>query len=528
MRNWFCHNFAILLVVVGSSALFPVVGLASNQDALDELLVALNGDRFQSREVATGKIIGMGERAVAPLARHAMHASPEALRRIKRCLEEIGTSGSEETFFKSAALLSVLFGGGSQKTNEQIEQLRKEWRLKRTTQAIREMESLGAKFSGRAQQGQIDVGPLFLKHRSPDSAPVIGGEKKDAHSPALTRKQTEDQVALILRNSLPENRELVLARRDNLVAEPTGELVTEVVRLNRQFRLLNNRPEIIMLGGNNPLRQGPVVQIGPGWRGTPNDLQRLRNVNGLSSIKFEKQPVDRDTLEELHEWESLQQVTFDDCDISGKALAVVGIPANVTSLQFIRSGIDVSTIDRIDKTESLQQLSFNRCVFATAAFRRIFKMESLKVLEFRGAQINHGAFARLKSMKHLRALRLAYCKFSLEDYHDFQRTRPDISLESIAEAFLGVRSELPVRGSDGVDNCVVSDVIADSGAQKAGMKIGDRIAMINQQPVEDFDDLKIFISQHTAGDSIEIRVERDGEQIDLTVVLQGLNTAPPF
>ena len=86
--------------------------------------------------------------------------------------------------------------------------------------------------------------------------------------------------------------------------------------------------------------------------------------------------------------------------------------------------------------------------------------------------------------------------------------------EEPERAFLGVSSGQAAEGG-----AAVGDVIADGPAARAGLREGDRIVEIEEQPVRDPDDVSAVVNARRPGDEVQVVVERDGERRTLTVTL---------
>ena len=86
--------------------------------------------------------------------------------------------------------------------------------------------------------------------------------------------------------------------------------------------------------------------------------------------------------------------------------------------------------------------------------------------------------------------------------------------EEPERAFLGVSSGQAAEGG-----AAVGDVIADGPAARAGLRQGDRIVEIEEQPVRDPDDVSAVVNARRPGDEVQVVVERDGERRTLTVTL---------
>jgi putative serine protease PepD len=86
--------------------------------------------------------------------------------------------------------------------------------------------------------------------------------------------------------------------------------------------------------------------------------------------------------------------------------------------------------------------------------------------------------------------------------------------EDPERAFLGVSSGPAPEGG-----AAVGSVIASGPAAKAGIREGDTIVQINDQPVRDSDDVSAVVNARRPGDEVRVVVERGGERRTLTVTL---------
>jgi len=67
---------------------------------------------------------------------------------------------------------------------------------------------------------------------------------------------------------------------------------------------------------------------------------------------------------------------------------------------------------------------------------------------------------------------------------------------------------------------LVSEVIADSPAEKAGLKAGDVIVSLDDERVEDTMELRVTIAEHEEGDEVAVAVVRDGKEKTLRATLE--------
>jgi putative serine protease PepD len=86
--------------------------------------------------------------------------------------------------------------------------------------------------------------------------------------------------------------------------------------------------------------------------------------------------------------------------------------------------------------------------------------------------------------------------------------------ETLASAYLGVST----KDGDNVAGAVVTDISAGSPADKAGMKVGDRITGLDAQAIKTKDDLRARVQLHKPGDVSQLSIVRsDGSTVKLSV-----------
>lgn len=91
-----------------------------------------------------------------------------------------------------------------------------------------------------------------------------------------------------------------------------------------------------------------------------------------------------------------------------------------------------------------------------------------------------------------------------------------VSGEPIETAFLGVQGSNTTEGQAGA---LITVVTADSGADEAGVLVGDVVVSIDGVSVQGIADLAAQVRKHNPGDTAELVLLRDGEQLTLTVTL---------
>jgi S1-C subfamily serine protease len=86
--------------------------------------------------------------------------------------------------------------------------------------------------------------------------------------------------------------------------------------------------------------------------------------------------------------------------------------------------------------------------------------------------------------------------------------------DRVQHAYLGVASgDAPQGGAQ------VGQVVAGSPADKAGLRVGDRIVALGGEPIRDSDDLSASVNSRQPGEKVPLVVERGGQRRTLDVTL---------
>jgi serine protease Do len=88
-----------------------------------------------------------------------------------------------------------------------------------------------------------------------------------------------------------------------------------------------------------------------------------------------------------------------------------------------------------------------------------------------------------------------------------------------AEMAKGLKLKETVKGA------IVTDVMGESPAEKAGVQQGDIIIQYNGQNVDNVTQLRNLVASTSPGDSVKLKVLRENEQIELTVEIGDLSKA---
>ena len=88
--------------------------------------------------------------------------------------------------------------------------------------------------------------------------------------------------------------------------------------------------------------------------------------------------------------------------------------------------------------------------------------------------------------------------------------------EEIQTAYLGVSLGVVESGQAGA---LIDDVTAGTGADEAGLEVGDLVISIDGAPVQDGGDLAAQVQTHQPGDTVDLVVVRDGNEMTVPVTM---------
>lgn len=82
---------------------------------------------------------------------------------------------------------------------------------------------------------------------------------------------------------------------------------------------------------------------------------------------------------------------------------------------------------------------------------------------------------------------------------------------------------IQIKESD--DGVYIVGFSADSNAESAGLKIGDKITALDGKEYNTYDDIVSYLSDKEVGDVVEVTVERDGEKVTVSVELSSMSSS---
>lgn len=554
--------------------------LSNHSKPADTITLALNeldSPIFKNREKAIQQLVKLGEPAIEPLALKSLDCTPETAWRIRKILEEISIGGDEPVFLKSIAILQIRFRSGmkSAAMQESFARLEARWKSNRKKMAIQNLRELGAtvvdpledidedmaKIAGfqKAEfllNGQNIGGPGFGLQVPPEvdrlGNPTPNQTTKREYQKLPTKAELRKQITKIVNSDIAANRELVF-KKTKKVANPNSLKSDEKLLAEQKQKENDLRMEMFLIQQRNIRLNGNLlgqpfgnrslgldITFGTNWTGSPGDFSALDDVGKIDNIAFIESNVSNDLLSKLAEVKSMSTLSFESCEIDTDSISNQQW-GNIKVLELKNTAVELRLIQAFASIKSLITLEFVNCKIADGTLQSIGDCQNILSLVFKDTEVDSAALKSIEPLANIKYLNLLACKFSTESYRRLKKTRPDINIDFSGQAFFGVRGT-PVGmgrpmiiGPDGnfappdhsqTGGALISDVIPQSGAAKAGIEIGDIIEFINGESIVQFEDLRLQIAQYRAGETLNVGIIRDGEAMEVEVQLGDANSAP--
>lgn len=475
----------------------------SNSD-VSRLIDQLDAEKFESREFATTELIMIGEPALQPLAFHFYSATPEAAWRIKRVLQKIGTQSAEEvTSLKAIGILMLL----DHQLDTELTGLINQWRENRSQRAIDFLTSKGASVVSGNNRSVVLPGQNLGQIRIYSGSQLPNPLRKRTVKPKLEQSEAKSKIKEVVSGDLDAIQKLIFANLPDT---------------NQQDQLVDD-----FFVGQAGLRgfgrasnsKSTFIEIGDGWMGSSNDLKRLNEIHSLFALRFTDQDLKKKQVDILEELKELQHIGFLNTSIDGRHISEVELPDGIKSVELADQVIDASTIKWL-RSRPLTNLTLEKCNIPTAIQPQLGTLNSLEYLKLKRLTLSRELFEQLVQMTNLQTISLSVCKFDIRDYQEFAMVRPRvIRFEPVS--FLGVQGA-PSSLRPGSLSCKIESVVANSGAEAAGVMEGDVIQAVNGVAIKTFDELRMHISQLDIGEKMTLSVLRDNEELELSAKL-GVN-----
>ncbi len=516
MGNSITRIVVLILIAVfcnPGSTLALQDGQESEQPNIPQLIRELESRTFAAREKATQQLVDAGGATLRPLARNLGSSSPEVVYRSRKIIEQIAKSGDETTFLKSAGVLKLVMFGTLEQHYDYMRQLEEDWKQGRTKIAAKTLQEAGAVVT-LAEEWNLQNGgfanPLRLSRVSHPQN--LSGKPVSKPLPKLSTADFRKAIDQILVGSIDQNRKLVFGSGDP--SERGSARKQMLTQLNDQ-RVWRNR--------ENFRRNGPLGNIGnsasfdANWQGDDQMFAQLISVENLTELKLKEFEINETRIKILQRLSDLDTIELENCTIGKEELIELSELTSVSHFKISKQTNAVEILKKIQEIPNLRGIEIADCDFKNNELGELARCDTLVQILLTGLEVPAETLNKIGRLKRLRYLSMKSCTFDIEAFQALKKQRSNVNFSTVARAFLGVRG--PVDFGDAEFECKISEVIPGSGAEKAGVIVGDVITKINEYEIEVFNDLVLYISQHDIGDGLSLEVIRDGKKLKLSAEL---------
>jgi len=523
-----CLCAAVWAVVVSSAAVGQQ--LTPRLFSPTELISRLDSRRFQERDAATRELVALGEAGLRPLVKGYLGSSPEQAWRIRQVIKQICVQGDEATFFKAAAVLRLLCGSGL--GGEEVDKLREQWMDAKSDRAIEELKLHGAVVTmvSDPNEGMNDLLIVMNQANATEETNAKAEASGSAAKPTvpLTPDELLSAVDGILVASVTDNRKAALGLSDEeaATAEATGSdpeeaMKQEIAGIAEQRIVVAGRNRIMInsRGGYFYPEYANRVAFGSDWEGELKDFLNVVAVKGINSVELQGIELTAEQLQAVCRVAALQHVRIDGCRLDKSALDGLRGLSGVANLSLANLTITPDMEEVLGEFTSLYSLRLENITFQTGTFLKRFRnAPALFYLDLKSMTLTGDDLKQIGSLPGLQNLILTWTKFPLAEYREFLAQNPTLRPQVVNRAFLGVRGGLTLVDQD-QGPCVISEVIEESAAAKGGMKVDDVVQQVNDQKVETFRELVMYVSNFNPGETIKVKVLREGKPLELDITL---------
>jgi hypothetical protein len=213
------------------------------------------------------------------------------------------------------------------------------------------------------------------------------------------------------------------------------------------------------------LAEGYTVELGEGWQGQLQDLSRLRWLRDANEVILQGPQVTDDWLKYVAAMSELRMLTVKRASVSDEGL------------------------------------------------KHITVLKGLSVLSLMYVPVSDQTVAVLRQFQSVDKFRIYGGQLTAAGVEELRRVLPTCDIDFRRGAFLGVGCQ------DGTEGCLVLTVRPRSAAEKAGLLLNDVILEYRGQKVLDYKTLTALIAGNVAGDTVTVKIARDGRTLSKRVTL---------
>ena len=496
---------------VGLALLLSPAGRAS-EPAVDEIALAervreLDADDYFVRERANQELVKAGQAAIPPLADAAREPGLEKSARAIAILGQLALStdvatadAAEQALDKLAETEDPRIVGRAKTALRGRLEVRREAAIARLQQLgavvpLQEGELLSVNLSGDTWRGTDE--DIQLLRWFPEMTVLVcdgmtcgdeafaffGPRMQLAHLRLLNSKITERGFA-----HLSQLKNLLYFQAENV---PLTDAAMTVLAKMPQLRLLN-------------LSKTAITDAG---------FAQVTVFENLDTLRVEGASITDAGMKPLGQLTSLKALELKSLPITSAGFQEVARLKNLQTVRLDSLAIDDAGLRPLAEMPSLLALELKHLPITSAGVEHIASLPQLRMLYLKYCPVDEKCLEKLGENTSLSLMYIYGTDISMEAADAFSAAHTTVRVDHRMGGFLGV------IGAEGVAGCELQEVQPGMPADQAGFRVDDLITHYGGERVANFDELRALIRKMRAGESVEIRAKRDGEEFTKTVTL---------
>jgi membrane-associated protease RseP (regulator of RpoE activity) len=161
----------------------------------------------------------------------------------------------------------------------------------------------------------------------------------------------------------------------------------------------------------------------------------------------------------------------------------------------------------------LPMLTVKRAKVTDEGLKHLADLKELSVLSLVHVPVSDRAIETLRQLQGVDKFRIYGGNLTAAGVDKLRQDLPNSDIDYRRGAFLGVGCQ------DGAEGCIIYTVRPDSAAEKAGLLMHDVILEYDGQKIADYKTLIALIAANVAGDTVTVKVVREGQTLSKRVTL---------
>jgi hypothetical protein len=458
----------------------------AQQAQIQHWIRQLNDENYPAREAATAHLIAAGRTAIGSVGAALRSESPEIAWRCSRVLEQIGLASDEQALAEVCRVLDQI-ENAELATDSKFSlarpagELQARWRQLRHERAAREIRRLGGKLTEVAPDSQMvfggfggfdGLGGVAVGFAVVDPDWDVAVEElpaDDAHAVGPMPAGPRDEPADDVDGAPPDEPEMLDVQE---LAEKLQAADAELQRIANDKSVPAEVDQLII--------EPPLDLID-----APQDAEVLEH----PAVIDVPRPGD------------VAVINIDDdlADDAGDPVLVHGAAAPV--------GIQRVHLDRSWKG-------------AAQDIGLLKELSNLNTLEISDIELSEQTIARIAELPNLKQLCIRNSHFERQTVERLKQAKPDLQVLAFGNAMLGI------SGTADGDAFLVSRIVPDSGADRAGIRSDDVIHRLDGEAVSGFESLTLLLANKHVGEAVELELVRGGKTMRFRVTLSARQNEP--